>query len=282
MFARLISFIFGFFILSSAQAMVIVGFDGEPFYFKNGSEGVAGTCHEIMQKLCDHEKIHCKFKIAPLPMVLEMMKSGKADATCPLSDTLDRQDYIAFSNKVFRTRFSFFAMPETAKKITTLKDLGGRSIGVFTPSRVSESLDEIREKAPVKFEIIKENSNFSTLMRAEKISKVLAYMNHEIAIRWIAKTHSPLVEAPLEGEELAYNIGFSKRNYPPERLAGFIKTVQEIVASKEMKESAQKAGLTLWDETPAPAPGKTPQAIVPASATPTPTITPSPLDEMVQ
>ncbi|WP_157684588.1 substrate-binding periplasmic protein [Bdellovibrio bacteriovorus] len=274
------------FCASSGFAMTIVGFDGEPFYFKNGSEGIAGACHEIMQKLCDKEKLHCKFKIASLPQVLEMMKTGKADATCPLSETQDRTEYIGFSNKVFKTRFAFFGLPDVATKVIQLKDLSGLSVGVNTPSRVSESLEEIRQNSPVKFEIIKESSNISTLMRAEKISTVLAYINHEIAMRWIEKSHSPLVEAPLKGEILSYNIGFSKKTLSNEKIARYVTSIQEITDDKETQDSVAKLGLTLWSEatslkteadvksaTPAPT-----ASIVPASTQGlTPSVTPSPL-----
>lgn len=263
--------------------MTIVGFDGEPFYFKNGSEGIAGACHEMMQKMCEKEKIHCKFKIASLPTVLEMMKTGKADATCPLSETDERSDYIGFSNKVFKTRFAFFGAPDVATKVVQLKDLSGLSVGVYTPSRVSESLDEIRQNSPVKFEVIKESSNISTLMRAEKINKVLAYINHEIAERWIEKSHSSLVEAPLKGEILSYNIGFSKKTLSEEKIARYVKSIQEIIDDKETQDAVAKLGLTLWTDaglkveadlksaTPSPT-----ASIVPASA-PAPSVTPSPL-----
>ena len=63
-----------------------------------------------------------------------------------------------------------------APDLKSVKDLSNLSVGVFTPSRVSESLDEILKNSPVKFEVIKENSNISTLLRAEKISKVLFWI----------------------------------------------------------------------------------------------------------
>lgn len=257
--------------VSPSFGMVIVGFDSEPFYFKNGSEGISGACYEILQKFCEQEKVHCKFKIAPLPVVLEMIKNGKADVTCPLSETVERTEYIAYSDKIFKTRFAFFGMPEVAGKVATLRDLSGLSVGVFTPSRVSESLDEIRKEAPVKFEVIKETSNVSTLLRAEKISKVLAYMNQEIGSRWIEKSKSPLIVAPLKGEEVSYNIGFSKKNLSAEKIKGYIKTVHEIVGSDEIQESVAKLGLTLWAEKSA----ETESAEIKPNISPTSSVSPA-------
>jgi ABC-type amino acid transport substrate-binding protein len=261
MFQRWLLFIL---ILGAApcQAMIIVGFEGEPFYFKNGTEGVAGGCYEIMQRFCEKEKLHCKFKIAPLPKVLEMIKDGSADATCPLSVTEERKKFIGFTNEIFKTHFAFFGLPETAKKVSTMKDLGKLSVSAFAPSRVYESLDELRETSPTKFEIIKETSNISTLLRAEKISKVLAYINHEIGVRWIEKTHSKLIEAPLIGESLYYNIGFAKKNYSNEKISKYIQSIQDVITDSEMKESITKMGLTLWE---------------PPLAKPSPTVSESPI-----
>lgn len=254
---------------SSSFAMTIVGFDGDPFYFKNGSEGIAGACHELMQKLCEREKLHCKYKIAPLAMSLEMIKSGKADVICPLAQTTARQKDIYFSKKIFKTKFSFFGSPETVKKMATLKDLSQHSVGVFAPSRVADSLEEIRTKSNVRFEIINETSNYSTLMRAEKIAKVLAYVNQEIGTRWIEKTKSKLVQAPLEGEDVAYNIGFSRRNYSEEKAARFVEILEKIKSDKDIKASVAKMHLTLFDAEPdvtkeIPTPGKDKTPVNPA------------------
>ncbi len=230
----------------SSFAMTIVGFDGDPFYFKNGSEGIAGACHELMQKLCDREKLHCKFKIAPLSVGLEMIKSGKADVICPLAETAARKENIFFSKRIFKTRFSFFGVPQTANKMAMVKDLANYSVGVFAPSRVAESLEEIRSKSKVKFEIINEASNYSTLMRAEKITKVLAYVNQEIGTRWIEKTKSKLVQAPLAGEDVAYNIGFSRHNFTEEQSARYIRILEEIKGDKDFQASITKMHLTLF------------------------------------
>lgn len=255
---------------SFSHAMVIVGFDSEPFYFKNGSEGIAGACHEIMQKLCDKEKLHCKFKIAPLAVVLEMMKSGKADATCPLSETEERKEHIEFSDKVFKTRFGFFGTPEIASKVTSHDTLEGLSVGVFTPSRAYESLEEIRVASQAKFEVIKENSNTSALLRADKIAKVLAYLNYEIAARWIEKSKSSLIEAPLQGETLSYGVGFSKKSLSAEKRSQYEKSLQEIISDKDTRESVNKQGLSLWNEEP-----DSPPAALPTSPPPGATIVPA-------
>lgn len=248
------SFFVMLFLVTPAMAFTIVGFDGEPFYFKNGSEGIAGGCYVIMQKFCEKEKLHCKFKIAPLSVILDMLKSGKADAGCPLSVTESRRKDIYFSENYFRTRFAYFGVPETARKVAHLKDLASLSVGVFTPSRVSESLEKIREASPAEFEIIQEASNYSTLMRAEKISTVLAYVNQEIGDRWVEKTHSPLVKAPLAGEELAYNIGFSRKKFSEEKLARFKKTLETLKSDSEIQAAISGLKLQLWETIPSPPP----------------------------
>lgn len=244
---------FSFFILLLAvvptAAFTIVGFDGEPFYFKNGSEGIAGGCYVIMQKFCEKEKLHCKFKIAPLTVMLDMLKSGKADAACPLADTESRRKDIYFSENYFKTRFAYFGVQDTARKVSQVKDLDGLSVGVFTPSRLSESLQKIREESPVTFEIIQESSNYSTLMRAEKISTVLAYVNQEIGQRWIEKTHSPLTQASLAGEELAYNIGFSRKKFSDEKLTRFKKVLEDLKSDDGIQTTISSLKLKLWEIT---------------------------------
>lgn len=237
-----------FLLAAPAFAFTVVGFDGEPFYYKNGSEGVAGGCHLVMKKFCEKEKLQCKFKIATIPLILEMLKEGKADAGCPLGISPSRLKDIAFTDNYFRTRFAYFGVPPTAKTLTSLKDLAEISVGVFSPSRVSESLEKVREESPAKFEIIPEVSNYSTLLRAEKISTVVAYVNQEIGRRWIERTHSPLIEAPLAGEELSYNIGFSRKKYSDEKIKHYLKVLNDIKSDVEIRAAVGKLKLQFWDE----------------------------------
>lgn len=195
----------------SARDLTVVGQDYEPFYYNDGTAGIAGACYEIVQKICDFEKAHCKYKFAPVPRFLEMLKDGEADIGCPLARSVPRES-VFHMYTLFRGKYAFYGLPETVSKIKTYSDLKGLDVGTLAPSMTEISLIRIHAFADKSFNIDPETKFFNTLLKAQKKSNHLAYGNSDAAKRWIEKNRSPLQEIPNLGEPVAYSIAFSKKN----------------------------------------------------------------------
>ena len=228
------------FFAAVAQAYTVVGYEGEPFYFKNGTAGITGSCHELVAELCARQKLTCKFKVASIPKILEMMKRGEADISCPLAFSEERQEFISYSEKIFRTHYSFFATPDVGKRITKLEDLESYSVSVFAPSIMSETLQKINTDLGEIFTVVHENTEMNSLFKAEKVAKTLGFTNGDIGKHWIQKSKSSLVELPTGQREIYYYVGFSKKSLKAEQALHLTALLETMRREKYLQKLAQK------------------------------------------
>lgn len=230
----------------NARALVVVGQDYEPYYFHNGTSGVNGACYEIVQKLCTLEKVHCKFKFAPVRRFMAMLKNGEADVGCPLSRSAPRETAFHM-HTLFRGRYAFFGLLEATHKIKNYTDLSGLKIGVLSPAMTEISLQRIHEFTDKTFTIEPEKTIFNSLLKAEKKTYALAYGNRDVALRWIEKTRSKLREVPELGEPVAYSIAFSKKNIDDKRFQKIQQYLSVLHKDGTLEQIARKYRLTLAD-----------------------------------
>ncbi|WP_374029970.1 substrate-binding periplasmic protein [Bdellovibrio bacteriovorus] len=242
----------------SVNAYNVVGFDYEPYYFKSGSEGIQGACYEILQKICQMEEASCKFKIVNLREALSRLKSGEADIGCPLGPSPQRESALFYSDKVFKTGYSFFGLPEKVRKIKSYDDLAGMSIGVISPSMTEVSLQRVHEFTDKKFKILPETSVTVTLRKAENKNYSAVYANRDVALAWIEKTKSALVEVPKLGEETYYSIVFSKKSVAMAQVRRINSHLEELRKNNFLQTVCEKYKLTLSTPVNAPAPARTP------------------------
>lgn len=241
----MISFFFALFLSFSSNAYVVVGHDFEPYYFKAGSVGIQGACYEVVQKLCQMEKIHCKFKIAPFRKYLTMLKNGEADIGCPLAESPQRRSVYYFSEKIFATRYAFFGTPEYAKKVKTYDDLKGLSVGVMSPSLTEVSLLKAQEYAEHKIKIHAEVNANAALRKVEAKKYALTYVNRDVANAWIKKNRSRLIEVQSLGEDVGYSLIFSKKSISEQRFQKMQSHLKSLLKSKDLESICEKYNLIL-------------------------------------
>ncbi|UXR66122.1 transporter substrate-binding domain-containing protein [Bdellovibrio bacteriovorus] len=251
--SRAISFLFAAFFTGSisfaAPSMTIVGQDYEPFYFKSGTSGVQGACYEIIQRLCQMEQVHCKFKVAPLRQFLAMLKEGKADIGCPISASPQRET-VFFMSPVFSTRYSFFGAENYVKKIKGYPDLKGMKVGVFSPSMTEVSLQKIHEFSDKGFTIQPETTVFVSLRKLQNKAYPLAYLNRDVAQTWIQRTRSQLLEVPNLGESVSYYMAFSKKRFNQTQFSRLEGHLLEMRKNRFLESIAEKYKVHLFDGAP--------------------------------
>ncbi|WP_413612482.1 substrate-binding periplasmic protein [Bdellovibrio sp. HCB-110] len=241
----MVAFLFALLVSISANAYVVIGHDFEPYYFKSGSEGIQGACYEIIQKLCQMEKIHCKFKLAPFRKFLTMLKDGDADIGCPLAESPQRHSVYYFSEKIFATRYAFFGAPEYVNKIKTYDDLKGLGVGVMSPSLTEVSLLKAQEYADRKIKIHPEVNTDVSLRKANTKKYALTYVNRDVANAWIKKNRSRMIEVKSLGEDVGYSLIFSKKSISQQRFEKMQAHLQNLFQSKELASICEKYNLTL-------------------------------------
>nr|BFD60328.1 hypothetical protein CKG001_24350 [Bdellovibrio sp. CKG001] len=233
----------------TAPSMTVIGQDYEPFYFRSGTSGVQGACYEIIQRLCQMEQVHCKFKIAPLRTFLAMLKEGKADIGCPLSASPQRET-VYFMTPVFSTHYSFFGPESYVKKIKGYPDLKGMKVGVFSPSMTEVSLQKIHEFSDKNFTIQPETTVFISLRKLENKAYPLAYANRDVATTWIQRTRSQLLEVPELGESIQYYMAFSKKRFDQTQFSRMQGHLMEMRKNLFLDGIAKKYKVQLYEARP--------------------------------
>ncbi|WP_413568354.1 substrate-binding periplasmic protein [Bdellovibrio sp. HCB117] len=230
---------------AKGQSHVVVGHDFDPFYYSDAGPGIQGACYDILKKLCESNEESCKFKIAPLRNMLRMLKEGEADIGCPLGPSPQRGRVYYYSEKVFDTRYSFFARPAVAKKIKDYDSLSHLKVGVFSPSMTEVSLQQVHEYVDKKFKIYPEKTVINTLRKVENNSYDLAYANADVAKTWIKKNRSKLVEVTGLGEPTEYSIVFSRKKFSALEFQKFQTKLRELQHTHALDEIAAKHGLKI-------------------------------------
>ncbi|WP_347357884.1 transporter substrate-binding domain-containing protein [Bdellovibrio sp.] len=250
--SKAVTFLFATVLLGSgsfaAPSMTVVGQDYEPFYFKSGTSGVQGACYEIIQRLCQMEQVHCKFKVAPLRKFLSMLRDGKADIGCPISASPQRET-VFFMTPVFSTRYSFFGPENYVKKIKGYPDLKGMKVGVFSPSMTEVSLQKIHEFSDKGFAIQPETTVFVSLRKLQNKAYPLAYLNRDVAVTWIQRTRSQLLEVPDLGEAVSYYMAFSKKRFDQTQFSRLEGHLLEMRKNRFMDGIAEKYKVHLFEGT---------------------------------
>lgn len=217
-----------------------VGYEIDPFYYKAESSGVTGACFEIIQEICDREKILCKFKIIPMENVVPMLESGEADLSCPIAHLGVPSENISSSDKIFKTRFALYALPKIAEKINTPKNSKKVSFSVYSPQSETAQFEKFREKYKHLFSVVHKETELSALQKAERVGESLAYVNKATAQRWIQKSKSQLVEIPLEHEESNYYITYSNKKLNEEKRDRINQVIKELKSESYIQKIALK------------------------------------------
>lgn len=230
---------------ASPEDFVFVGWEAEPFYYRDSAHGIQGALHDIMAEVCRIENLQCRFKIVPFRDSVEMLKRGEAQAGGPFVYTFPRATVLSFSDRIFSSSYAFFALPKNAAKIKVFEDLRGLSVGVMSPSVSKVSLETISEFVDGKITIVPEKSISSILRKLENKTYPVGYANRDAALQWIRRQQSPLKEIPDLGEKLEYRIAFSQKGLDEALRGRIYATLGLLRKNGFLTRVAQRYKLTL-------------------------------------
>lgn len=232
-------------VAQASDPFIFVGWDSEPFYYKNNKQKIQGAFFDIISEVCRIETLQCKYEIHGFRESMELLKTGAAQGGGPYIYTYPRSTILNFSKQMFSSTYGFFAHHKTAAKIKSYEDLKNLKVGVMSLSGSRISIEAVNEFVDGQMKIIEEK-NLAAIMRNLEAKKYpLGYVNRDMALSWIAKNRSSLTEIPELGEDLDYRFAFSKKGLSPQALKRIQDTLDKLQQSAFINQVAQKYKLQL-------------------------------------
>lgn len=113
-----------------------------PFVYGKGKK-VVGPGHDVIAAVCSKAEIQCTFDIYPWRRAQELMKTGDADGMMVIGRNPDREKWLRFSPRMFRTEYGFFVRADNPLNYQEPSQIPGYRVGVFAPSNTARTLDGI-------------------------------------------------------------------------------------------------------------------------------------------
>jgi polar amino acid transport system substrate-binding protein len=226
-----------------AKDLSFVGQEYPPFNWVDGGE-VKGGMVEVLKKACEKLKHNCKFSILPLARAVKMLEDGSADGVMSLIPNADRAKYANFSPTIVVSNLAYFGVKGKTKKVGSLKDMEGWTIGAV---RASSSLKLATEnQKQVKSMTVIEEVNNETLIKklqGDRYGDTGAIMGGDAVLDYEAKKAKLDLELVLNGEAQGFTTAFSKKSVDAATLAEFNKTLEAMKKSGEVKTILTKFAL---------------------------------------
>jgi polar amino acid transport system substrate-binding protein len=129
---------------ASNEKLRFVTLEFAPFIYGENKK-VAGPGHDIIAAVCVRAKLSCTFDIYPWRRAQALMKSGDADGMMVIGRNPDREKWLRFSPRMFRTEYGFFVNADNPLRYQGISQIPGYRIGVFAPSNTARTLGKIRQ-----------------------------------------------------------------------------------------------------------------------------------------
>ena len=230
-----------------AKDLVFVGQDYPPFNWAEGNE-VKGGMVEVMKKACEKLHFNCKFGIVPLARAVQMLKDGSADGgadgVMSLIPSAERAAFATFSPTLVVSTLAYFGAKGKVKKVATLKELDGWSIGVARASTSSKMVLEHKKQVPSL--VVVEEVNNDTMVKklqGDRYGDKGAIFGGDAILEYEAKQAKLELEMILSAGAQNFTTAFSKKSVDAATFAAFTQTLEGMKKSGEVKAILDKFGL---------------------------------------
>ena len=196
------------FAVESEEKLVFYTQEFAPFsYSENGR--VAGPGVEIIQKACDNINVKCVIEVLPWVRAQEEVKRGNADGMFFVGKNKEREEWLDFSIPIINTEYGFFGNKETPISYNDIKDLSGKTVGVYGHSNTSLSLDEaVKGMNRIAVEMTVDDAIEFRKLNAKRVDAV--YSNKSVGEAIIKQLKLTKVEYYGTHKKLQYFIGLHK------------------------------------------------------------------------
>ena len=111
----------------------------EPFNWTDG-DTLKGGMLEVAKRVCLNMKITCRFESLPMKRVISMLEDGYTTAVLSLVENADRASFTTLSIPVVGSNMSYFGIIGTFKKVNSLNDLAGATVGTVSSSSAEKTV----------------------------------------------------------------------------------------------------------------------------------------------
>ncbi len=201
---------------------------------------------EVMSTACEKLGHNCKFAIVPLARGIRMLEAGTADGVMSLIPNAERAGYANFSPAIAVTNLTYFGLKGKVKKVESLKDLEGWTVGAV---RASTSLKIAKEnqKQLKTMNIIEESHNKQMILKlqAGRYGQTGAIFGGEAVLEFEARKQQVELEAILIDTKQGFTTAFSKKSVDAQTFADFTTTLDAMKKNGEMKLILDKFDLKI-------------------------------------
>lgn len=245
--AILVILLFGSPNFGLAKDLVFVGQDYPPFNWAEGSE-IKGGMVEVLKKACDKLHVNCKFGIVPLARAIKMLEDGSAeggaDGVMSLIPNAERGAFANFSPTLVVSTLGYFGVKGKVKKIATLKELDGWTIGVARASTSSKMVLEHKKQVP-NLTVVEEVNNETMVkkLKGDRYGDKGAIFGGDAILEYEAKQAKLEIDMILSGGAQNFTTAFSKKSVDAQTFADFTQTLEGMKKSGEVKAILDKYAL---------------------------------------
>ena len=235
------------FLISASAETVSLTFattDFPPFN-RNEKGSAAGPFADIVRTICQRMKTRCTIEILPWRRTMAEVKHEEIKGVFPISRLPDREQDYYFIGPILETSFTIYALAGKALSFHRAEDFSGYTIGVYGPSGISKTLEQITSGMP-SVTILTELNHITVL---KKLSagrygeKGIGFVDRDGAQYLIAQEHIANLQAVTDVRTMEFYIGLSRKSVSPEIAAGFMENLEALSASGELAAILGKYGL---------------------------------------
>ncbi len=200
---------------ASAQQVIAFGMESlPPFTYLDERKRPAGPGMDIVKEVCSALQRECSVALYPVKRLISKIRNGEIQGLVTLGKNAEREKSFYFSRPYTKTEYGFFIFENSVVEIGSLQDLEGYTVITLFGSNMLATLQGVRKKMQVDFEI----STEITLEKAfKKLShgryqkeKIAIFANRDVGLNISRKEKLTNLRYTATQKELHYYMGFPK------------------------------------------------------------------------
>ena len=225
-----------------AHAVRFVSFDFAPYTEPDNAGHAVGPFALLIHRICAEMGEECPIKLVPNRRAKMLLERDKADAIFPISWNTERVSEYYFSIPLVTSEYGLFVPGNNQTQITSIEQLQGYRIAVFSPSNTYSSLLELQAQMKAKglkpFEIVKKTDANGQIVRMLERERFDAYYSNKQVAESRAKQFGVSeIRYAWRHKRVHYFVGFLKKSVSSEFVHRFNQTALRFCEEDNLFET---------------------------------------------
>ncbi|WP_432737837.1 substrate-binding periplasmic protein [Maridesulfovibrio sp. FT414] len=230
-------------VAADGQAVRFATEELPPFnYIQDGK--ISGPAVALVDSVCKKLGQECSIGLYPWRRAEAMTRSGQVQGLFSVGWNKPREEWLYFSTPVFSTEYGFFECQENPMVFSPIEKLKGKTIGVYGPSNLSYTLDQINKQlgGSLKIELFTENPALFKKLSRCRLDAV--FCTKDVGLSTIDQMNLKNIRYAQMQKKVFYHVGFSRKGTTEEFYRKFNKVILEMKKNGELDRIARKYGVT--------------------------------------